>query len=94
MELAKTLVRPSAVFRESLRKAKKFSEDKFGKVSKVYVICKEDKVIRKPYQEWMIQNCGIQIQNVMEIEGSDHMPMFSKPQQLSQCLLHIANTYA
>ncbi|KAL0543044.1 hypothetical protein IC582_018131 [Cucumis melo] len=92
LELAKTLVRPSSVFQENLSKAKKFSEEKFGEVRKVYVICSEDKILKKQFQEWMIKNSGIQ--NVMEIEGADHMPMFSKTQQLSQCLLHIAKIYA
>ncbi|XP_038883600.1 salicylic acid-binding protein 2-like [Benincasa hispida] len=91
LELAKTLARPSPVLHESLSKAKNFSEEKFGKVTKVYVICKEDKILEKQFQEWMIQNSGIQ--NVMEIEGADHMPMFSKPQQLCQCLLHTAKKY-
>lgn len=80
------------MFQENLSKAKKFSEEKFGEVRKVYVICSEDKILKKQFQEWMIKNSGIQ--NVMEIEGADHMPMFSKTQQLSQCLLHIAKIYA
>lgn len=92
MELAKTLVRPSSVFQENLSKANNFSEEKFGKVTKVYVICSEDKILEKQFQEWLIQNSGIK--NVMEIEGADHMAMFSKPQQLCQCLLHIAKKYA
>ncbi|CAK9320363.1 unnamed protein product [Citrullus colocynthis] len=92
LELAKTLVRPSSVFQENLSKANNFSEEKFGKVTKVYVICSEDKILEKQFQEWLIQNSGIK--NVMEIEGADHMAMFSKPQQLCQCLLHIAKKYA
>ncbi|KAL0543042.1 hypothetical protein IC582_018129 [Cucumis melo] len=61
-------------------------------VSEEYVICSEDRTIPKQLQKWMIQNNN-GIQNVMEIDGADHMAMFSKPLQVLQCLLQVAQSY-
>ncbi|CAI8609210.1 unnamed protein product [Vicia faba] len=44
------------------------------------------------FQLWMIQNAGIN--DVFEINGSDHMAMISKPQQLCDSLYQIATKYA
>ncbi|XP_038880896.1 salicylic acid-binding protein 2-like [Benincasa hispida] len=90
--LGHTLLRPSSLFTEDLSKAKNFSNEKYGSVTKVYVICTEDIAIPKEFQQWMICNAGIE--NVMQINGSDHMPMFSMPRQLLHCLLQIALNYA
>ncbi|XP_038881260.1 salicylic acid-binding protein 2-like isoform X1 [Benincasa hispida] len=91
LALGKSLVRPGSLLVEELAKAEKFTEENYGSVKKVYVICGEDKTIPKHFQKWMIQNYGIQ--NVMEIEGADHMPMFSKPLQVLQCLLQVAHNF-
>ncbi|CAK9320362.1 unnamed protein product [Citrullus colocynthis] len=90
--LGHTLLRPSSLFMEDLSKANNFSKEKYGSVTKVYIICTEDRGIPKEFQQWMISNAGIQ--NVMEINGSDHMPMFSMPPRLLHCLLQIALNYA
>ncbi|KAE7999819.1 hypothetical protein FH972_004214 [Carpinus fangiana] len=91
-ELAKTLVRPASLFREDLSKAKNFSNEGYGSVLRVYVVCDEDLGISEEFQRWMIENSGTK--DVMEIKGADHMPMLSKPQELCHCLLEIARTYA
>ncbi|XP_022132427.1 salicylic acid-binding protein 2-like [Momordica charantia] len=88
LELGLNLLRPSSLFIQDLSKAKNFSKEKYGSVPKVYVVCTEDKAIPKDFQQWMILNAGIQ--NVMEINGADHMAMFSKPRELLHCLLQIA----
>ncbi|XP_062002027.1 salicylic acid-binding protein 2-like [Rosa rugosa] len=91
IELAKSLVRKSSFFREQVCKMKNFSNEGYGSVTRVYAICEKDMVITKEFQHWMIQNSGVK--DVVEIKGADHMPMFSKPQELSNSLLEIAQKY-
>lgn len=92
LELAKTLVRPSSLFLHDLSQAKKLSTEGYGSVRRVYVVCPEDKAIPLEFQQWMIANNAVQ--QVFQIEASDHMPMFSKPRELCLCLREIATKYA
>ncbi|OMP02116.1 putative Polyneuridine-aldehyde esterase precursor [Corchorus olitorius] len=92
LELAKTLVRPGSRFEQELSKAKNFSNEGYGSVTRVYVACNEDKTITQESQRWMIQNNPPK--DVFEIQGADHMGMLSKPTQVCDCLLEIANKYA
>ncbi|KAL9418992.1 hypothetical protein AB3S75_036863 [Citrus x aurantiifolia] len=91
-ELGKMLVRPGSLFQDDLSKANKFSNEGYGSVKRVYVVCDEDICIPMEFQHWMIQNNPVD--QVMEIKGADHMPMLSKPQQLLDCLSQIAHKYA
>ncbi|XP_054810474.1 methylesterase 1-like [Prosopis cineraria] len=91
LELAKTLIRPGWLFVEELRKAENFSEEGYGSVPKAYIACKEDAIIPLAYQRWMIENAGIE--DVLEIKDADHMAMFSKPQEVCQSLLQMAEKY-
>ncbi|KAK9164359.1 hypothetical protein Syun_005261 [Stephania yunnanensis] len=72
--------------------ANKFSEEKYGSVGRVYVVCKDDKIISESIQRWMTRNYTVK--EVIEIEGADHMPMFSTPQALCRALIHIARMHA
>ncbi|WRX08979.1 Alpha/beta hydrolase fold-1 - like 7 [Theobroma cacao] len=92
LELAKTLVRPGSVFQQDLSKAKNFSNEGYGSVTRVFVVCDEDKAINLESQRWMIQNNPPK--DVVEIKGADHMAMFSKTKQLCDTLLDIADKYA
>ncbi|KDP31868.1 hypothetical protein JCGZ_12329 [Jatropha curcas] len=92
LELAKTLTRPSSLFQHDLSMAKKFSSEGYGSVKKVYIRCEEDKAIPKEFQEWMIENNPVE--EVIKMEGVDHMPMFCKPQQLCNSLSQIADKHA
>lgn len=92
LELAKTLVRPSSLFKEDFSKANNFSNEGYGSVPRVFIVCDEDMITKKEFQRWMIDNGGPN--DVMEIKGADHMAMFSKPQELCDCLLEIACKYA
>ncbi|XP_022751313.1 methylesterase 1-like [Durio zibethinus] len=92
LELAKTLVRPGSAFLPDLSKATKFSDEGYGSTARVYLVCKEDRVMPEEFQRWMIENH--QVNNVMEIEGADHMAMLSKPQEVCRCLLEIGKQYA
>ncbi|XVF15628.1 hypothetical protein REPUB_Repub09cG0170600 [Reevesia pubescens] len=92
LELAKTLVRPGSAFLPDLSKATKFSDERYGSIARVYIVCKADIAIPEEFQHWMIENH--QVNKVMEIEGADHMAMLSKPQEVCCCLLEIAKQYA
>ena len=92
LELAKILVRPGSLFQEELSKAKNFSDEGYGSVTRVFVVCEEDKANNLKFQRWMIQNNPPK--DVVEIKGADHMAMFSKTKQLCHSLLEIANKYA
>ncbi|ONK72490.1 uncharacterized protein A4U43_C04F19970 [Asparagus officinalis] len=85
--LASTLLRPCPMFLEDLESTSALSKDRYGSVPSFYVVCCDDAIIAKEYQQQMIRNhC---VKKVFEIEGSDHMPMFSRPQELCQSLLEI-----
>ncbi|KAG5241361.1 Chain family protein [Salix suchowensis] len=92
LEQARTLIRPGSLFLYDLSMADNFSAKGYGSVKRVYVICDEDLAIPLEFQRWMIENSGAD--EVMEIKGADHMVMFSKPRELSQCLSEIAKKHA
>ncbi|CAI0553891.1 unnamed protein product [Linum tenue] len=92
MELAKALARPSSLFLHDLGKAEKFTEEGYGSVSRVYVICNEDRGMEEEFQRWMIQNYVVE--EVVEIKESDHMAMLCEPIKLFDCLSKVADNYS
>ncbi|CAK8539792.1 unnamed protein product [Lathyrus sativus] len=92
LELLKLLKRVGSFFIEDLSEAKNFSKKGYESVHRVYVVANEDLAIPVEFQQWMIQNAGIDVVNV--INGADHMAMLSKPQELRVCLLDIVEKYA
>ncbi|XP_065036826.1 salicylic acid-binding protein 2-like [Musa acuminata AAA Group] len=92
LTLAMTLARPSSLFLEDLVSMPPFSESGYGSVEKVYVVCAQDEGISEGFQRWMIENNPVKV--VKEIEDADHMPMFSTPKQLFQCLSDVADACA
>ncbi|KAH9711672.1 methylesterase 1 [Citrus sinensis] len=92
LELAKMLLRPGSMFIDNLSKASKFSDEGYGSVKRVYLVCEEDIGLPKHFQHWMIQNYPVN--EVMEIKGGDHMAMLSEPQKLCDCLSQISLKYA
>ncbi|KAK1276336.1 Salicylic acid-binding protein 2 [Acorus gramineus] len=91
LKLATTLVTPAALFPEIQLKEGLFSEEKFGSVKRVFVVCGRDYIFPEGMQRWMIQNNPPD--DVVEIETADHMVMLSEPQNLCDCLLEIADKY-
>ncbi|KAL1333072.1 hypothetical protein HN51_061827 [Arachis hypogaea] len=91
LELIKCMIRPSSLFIEDLSQEKNFSKEGYGSVPHAFVVCTEDLAIPLEYQRWMIQNA--RINDVMEINGADHMVMLCKPKELSDCLQQIAAKY-
>ncbi|OMO56783.1 hypothetical protein CCACVL1_26298 [Corchorus capsularis] len=85
LELAKTLVRPGSIFQHDLSKAKNFSEEGYGSVTRVFVVCDEEMAMNLEFQRWMIQNNPPK--DVMEIKGADHMAMLCKTKQVCDSIL-------
>ncbi|KAF5961246.1 hypothetical protein HYC85_002455 [Camellia sinensis] len=81
--LATILVRPGSLFLEDLAHANNFSNEGYGSVTRIFVVCNED----TQYQR------NTNAEEVKEIKGADHMAMLSKPRELCCCLLEIANRH-
>ncbi|CAA7033188.1 unnamed protein product [Microthlaspi erraticum] len=90
--LATMLMRVNPVITDNLAGTRSFSEEGYGSVTRVYIVCGEDMTIPEDYQRWMISN--FPVNEVMEIKDADHMAMFSKPQELCALLLEVAEKYA
>ncbi|KAM1794429.1 hypothetical protein ACFX11_034908 [Malus domestica] len=79
--LGSMLMRPIRLFsEEDLSKKLKLTNENYGSVNRVYVISEGDLVGKKDFQRWMIKKN--RPNNVVEITGSDHMVMISKPLEL------------
>ncbi|ESR39058.1 hypothetical protein CICLE_v10026404mg [Citrus x clementina] len=85
LELTKMLVRPTGFFVEDLSKESLLTKEKFGSVDRVYVICKEDEVMKEVFQRAMIED--YHPKQVVSISAAGHMVMLSKPEELCQILL-------
>lgn len=89
LTLATLLLRPFPIYSSlETEKAVVVTKEKYGSVRRIYVVCDEE---NDPKQTWMIDNNPVD--EVMVISDSDHMAMFSKPQELCSCLLDIGDRY-
>lgn len=75
---------------EDLTREITLSDQNYGSVGRVAVISEDDKLVDKDFMLWMIERNPPD--QVLEIKGSDHMVMMSKPTQLLALLQHVANT--
>uniref|UniRef100_A0A0D9XRH6 AB hydrolase-1 domain-containing protein n=1 Tax=Leersia perrieri TaxID=77586 RepID=A0A0D9XRH6_9ORYZ len=92
--LGKSLLRVGSTFVEDLQVQKPFSEDRYGSVRKVYIICKQDKTIPEEFQRKMVENGGGRpVDEVREIDGADHMAMLSAPDHVVDCIANVAEMY-
>lgn len=90
--LASLLVRPLRLFSsEDMAKVIIATRENFGSVKKICIISEDDLVIPKDFQLWMVERNPMD--EVRDMQGSDHMMMISKPNQLSDHLLDIAAKY-
>ncbi|XP_042493221.1 salicylic acid-binding protein 2-like [Macadamia integrifolia] len=93
LTLAKMLVRPISLYGGlQLLKETALSMEKYGSVSRVFIVCQEDKVLDEDYQRWMIQNNPVT--EIKVFPDSDHMVMLCKPIELCTCLIDIAERYS
>ncbi|XP_015067107.1 salicylic acid-binding protein 2-like [Solanum pennellii] len=90
--LVSSLGRASSLFLEDLSKTKYLTDEGYGSVKKVYIVCTEDKLLPKEFQKWQIDNINSIIET-KEIKGADHMAMLSVPKKLCDTLLEIADKY-
>ncbi|KAM5576372.1 salicylic acid-binding protein 2 [Rosa sericea] len=88
LKLALSLVRFSPLFNEEI----KLTEEKYGLVPRVFIVCDQDLVIEEDLQTWMIRKNPPN--EVKVINGSDHMVMFSRPLELFSNLLNVAEKYS
>uniref|UniRef100_A0A7N0T9J4 Salicylic acid binding protein 2 n=1 Tax=Kalanchoe fedtschenkoi TaxID=63787 RepID=A0A7N0T9J4_KALFE len=93
LELASLLTRPRSCYMQDLSKGEKFTEESYGSVERVYVVCGEDLGMPKEFQYWMIENYGATT-DVMLIPNADHSAMTSTPEEVVKCLLEAAGKYA
>ncbi|XP_051204793.1 methylesterase 1 [Lolium perenne] len=89
--LSQSLARVSSYYVADQKQHPPFSADRYGAVSKVYVVAKQDLAMIEEYQRRMI--ASIPVAEVREMEDADHMAMLSKPEELAGHLADIANTY-
>ncbi|KAA3475646.1 methylesterase 10-like [Gossypium australe] len=91
IELGLTLMRQGKVFLKDLAYESLLSKEKFGSIHRVYIVCKDDLLVKESMQKWYIENSPTE--DVKYIAGADHMPMFSKPHELCKCLQEVAHQY-
>ncbi|KAM6564426.1 hypothetical protein CsatB_024424 [Cannabis sativa] len=91
--LGLSLVRPYDTFsnKELLNKQLKLTKEKYGSVRRVFIVCDQDHTIEESLQRWKIERNPPH--QVMIINGTDHMVMFSKPLKLFSHLQQIAHRY-
>ncbi|KAE8699981.1 putative Methyl esterase 10 [Hibiscus syriacus] len=91
IELAATLLRQGKFFMKDLCMESLLTKEKFGSIDAVYIVCKDDLPMKESLQKWYIENSTAV--DVKFIDGADHMPMFSKPQEVCKCLQQVAEKY-
>ncbi|KAK1664345.1 hypothetical protein QYE76_052555 [Lolium multiflorum] len=91
LALAKMLVRPGNQFLEDpvMKDVDLLTTNNYGSVKKVYVVAKADVSSTEEMQRWMVAlSPGVEVE---EIIGADHAAMSSKPRELCDVLVKIAN---
>ncbi|ESW28837.1 hypothetical protein PHAVU_002G022100 [Phaseolus vulgaris] len=92
LTLALSLLRPFPIFSdEDLRENTQLTEENYGTVARVYIVCEQDKIIDHDFQLSIVERNPPN--EVKVIAGADHMAMLSKPQELFSYLQEIANIY-
>ena len=90
VKLASKLVRPCKFFVSELQDGSLFTKERYGSVPSVYIKCTKDEIITEDFQQWMINRASVN--EVIEIDA-DHMVMLSKPCELFNHLLKVAEKY-
>ncbi|KAI8024510.1 Polyneuridine-aldehyde esterase [Camellia lanceoleosa] len=91
LELAKMLVRPNGMFFDDVAKESLLTEVRYGSVSRVYIVCEEDQLMKPEFPRWIIQNSPPD--EVKSIANADQMIILSKPKELCLCLQEISQKY-
>lgn len=85
------LIRPTRFFLEDMSKDSLLTKDKYGSVSRVYVVCEEDQVMDEEFQRFVVKDSPPN--EVKSFPGAGHMIMLSKSEDLSLYLQEIATKY-
>ena len=91
LTLAKAMVTPSRAFQDAgmLKRNNVLTADRYGAVRKVCVVAEDDASVPAAFQRRMASwNPGTEVTG---LQGADHMVMLSKPTDLSDLLVEIAN---
>lgn len=94
LTLAMAMVRPSRWFEDdaTLRRHDVLTEGRYGAVRRVCVVAEDDASWSAEFQRRMASwSPGAEVRG---LRGADHMPMFSKPADLSDLLVEVANKYS
>ncbi|XP_023921645.1 methylesterase 10 isoform X2 [Quercus suber] len=91
LELAKVLIRPNGLFMEDFSKEGMLTEEKYGSIDRVFIVCEEDEVMKEDFQRLIIEDSPPK--EVILIREAGHMVMLSKPSELCQWLLEVAGRY-
>ncbi|KDP31871.1 hypothetical protein JCGZ_12332 [Jatropha curcas] len=90
--LAMMLIRPHPLHNiAAVQNEAVLTKEKFGSVSRIFIVCGQDKVYSEDFQRWMVQKNPPN--EIMVISDSDHMLMISRPQDFCSCLEDIAKKY-
>ncbi|KAL6839907.1 hypothetical protein ACP4OV_029717 [Aristida adscensionis] len=89
LTLARAMVRPSRRFRnDATMTGNILTAARYGAVRRVYVVAEDDASWSAAFQRRMASwNPGTEVTG---LRGADHMPMLSKPAELSELLMEIA----
>ncbi|CAH8358359.1 unnamed protein product [Eruca vesicaria subsp. sativa] len=91
VELAGLLVRPQRLFsNEDMDTSLMLTPERYGSVTRIFLVSEKDKTLMKDFQHWMIKNNPPN--HVEHIQDSDHMVMISKPLDLGNRLLSLAKS--
>ncbi|KAL5562498.1 hypothetical protein UlMin_032245 [Ulmus minor] len=92
LALATMLMRPVPLFsEEDMSKELMLSNDKYGSVTRIYIISERDCVINKDTEGWMLKTNPPH--EIIKISEADHMTMMSKPLELWDHLQGIVEKY-
>jgi pimeloyl-ACP methyl ester carboxylesterase len=93
LTLAMAMVRPSQRFRDdATMKGGILTAERYGGVRRVCVVAEDDASVPAGFQRRMASwNPGTEVRG---LQGADHMSMLSKPGELSELLMEVANKYS
>ncbi|KAF5799844.1 putative alpha/beta hydrolase-1 [Helianthus annuus] len=92
MALANMLIRPSHFFLEDMSKDSLLTSDRYGSISRVYVVCEGDRVMDEEFQRFVIKDSPPK--EVKSFPGVGHMIMLSHSKDISLYLQEIADRYS
>ncbi|KAJ1254654.1 hypothetical protein BS78_K008600, partial [Paspalum vaginatum] len=94
LTLALSLLRPANQFTDDalMRDEQLLTEDGYGSARRVFVVVEDDQGIPAEFQRRMVaQSPGVEVEKMAAGGGADHMAMLSRPEELAELLVRIAD---